>query len=66
MEAKKDGGINLRNWNIRRAQIIVTYECNMNCSFCINYELGKKKKGFIKISDILYFLIYLKYIEKLE
>lgn len=63
---KSNGGINLENWNTRRAQIIVTYDCNMNCPFCINYKLGKKKKGFIKISDIVYFLNYLKYIEKLE
>ena len=65
-EAKENGGINLQNWNIRRAQIVVTYECNMNCSFCINYKLGKKRKGFIKISDVVYFLQYLKYVEKLE
>ena len=65
-EAKKDGGINLKNWNIRRAQIIVTYDCNMNCAFCINYKLGKKRKGFIKVSDVVYFLNYLKYVEKLE
>lgn len=65
-EAKNDGGINLKNWNIRRAQIVVTYDCNMNCSFCINYKLGKKRKGFIKISDVVYFLQYLKYVEKLE
>lgn len=65
-EAKENGGINLQNWNIRRAQIVVTYECNMNCPFCINYRLGQKRKGFIKISDIVYFLQYLKYVEKLE
>ena len=65
-EAKENGGINLQNWNIRRAQIVVTYDCNMNCSFCINYNLGKKRKGFIKISDVVYFLQYLKYVEKLE
>ena len=65
-ETKENGGINLQNWNIRRAQIVVTYECNMNCSFCINYKLGKKRKGFIKISDVVYFLQYLKYVEKLE
>ena len=65
-EAKENGGINLQNWNIRRAQIVVTYECNMNCSFCINYKLGKKRKSFIKISDVVYFLQYLKYVEKLE
>ena len=65
-EAKENGGINLQNWNIRRAQIVVTYECNMNCSFCINYKLEKKRKGFIKISDVVYFLQYLKYVEKLE
>lgn len=65
-EAKLNGGINLRNWNIRRAQIIVTYSCNKNCPFCINYELGKKRSGFIKISDVVYFLNYLKYIGKLE
>lgn len=65
-EARRDGGINLQNWNIRRAQIIVTYECNMNCPFCINYKLGKKRKGFVKVSDVTYFLNYLKYIEKLE
>ena len=65
-EVKENGGINLQNWNIRRAQIVVTYDCNMNCSFCINYKLGKKRKGFIKISDVVYFLQYLKYVEKLE
>lgn len=65
-KAKENGGINLQNWNIRRAQIVVTYECNMNCSFCINYKLGKKRKGFIKISDVVYFLQYLKYVERLE
>ena len=65
-EIKSEGGINLKNWNTRRVQIIVTYDCNMNCPFCINYKLGKKRKGFIKISDVVFFLIYLKYIEKLQ
>ena len=65
-DIKENGGINLKNWNIRRAQIIVTYDCNMNCSFCINYNLGKKKKEYIKISDIVYFLQYLKYVEKID
>lgn len=65
-EAKVNGGINLRNWNTRRAQIVVTYACNMNCGFCINYELGKKRKGFIKVSDVAYFMYYLKYIEGLD
>lgn len=64
--AKDNGGINLRNWNIRRAQIIVTYECNMNCPFCINYELGKKRKGFISVDDVKIFLRYLKTVEKLD
>ena len=66
MTNKDNGGINLLNWNKRRAQIIVTYDCNMNCSFCINYSLGQKKKGFIKVSDVVYFLNYLKYVEKLD
>jgi len=65
-EVKEKGGINLKNWNMQRAQIIVTYDCNMNCPFCINYKLGKKRKGFVKISDVVYFLQYLKYVEKLE
>ena len=65
-ELKENGGINLKNWNTQRAQIIVTYDCNMNCPFCINYKLGKKKKEYIKISDIVYFLQYLKYVLKLE
>lgn len=64
--AKDNGGINLKNWNIRRAQIIVTYECNMNCPFCINYELGKKRKGFISVDDVKIFLRYLKTVEKLD
>lgn len=66
MTNKENGGINLLNWNKRRAQIIITYDCNMNCSFCINYSLGQKRKGFIKISDVVYFLNYLKYVEKLD
>lgn len=66
IETKENGGINLKNWNIKRAQIIVTYDCNMNCPFCINYKLGEKRKGFVKISDVVYFLQYLKYVEKLE
>lgn len=66
MTNKDNGGINLVNWNKRRAQIIVTYDCNMNCSFCINYSLGQKKKGFIKVSDVVYFLNYLKNVEKLD
>ncbi len=66
MTNKDNGGINLLNWNKRRAQIIVTYDCNMNCSFCINYSLGQKKKGFIKVSDVVYFLNYLKHVEKLD
>lgn len=65
-EIKENGGINLKNWNTRRAQIVVTYECNMNCPFCINYKLGKKRKISIKISDVVYFLQYLKYVEKLD
>lgn len=65
-DAKANGGINLQNWNIKRAQIVITYACNMNCTFCINYELGKKRKGFIKISDVTYFLEYLKYIERVD
>lgn len=66
INAKENGGINLKNWNKQRVQIILTYDCNMNCPFCINYRLGKKRKGFIKISDVVYFLLYLKYVEKLE
>ena len=66
METKENGGINLKNWNKRRVHIVVTYDCNMNCSFCINYKLGKKKKEYIKIEDIKLFLKYIKYIEKIE
>lgn len=65
-EIKSGGGINFKNWNRTRVHIIVTYDCNMNCSFCINYRLGKKRKEYIKLFDIKIFLKYLKYIEKIE
>lgn len=65
-EVKSKGGINLKNWNKRRVHIVVTYDCNLRCAFCINHELGKKRKEYIKIKDIKYFLVYLKYIEKIE
>ena len=65
-QAKANGGINLKNWQTQRAQIIVTYDCNRDCPFCINYRLGQKRKGFVKVSDALYFLQYVKYVENIK
>lgn len=64
--AKENGGINLVNWNKRRIHIVVTYDCNMNCSFCINDKLGHKKKEYVNIVDVKDYLYYMKYIEKLD
>lgn len=65
-EVKANGGINFKNWKKRRVHIVVTYDCNMKCGFCVNYKLGQKKKGFVKVSDVADLLNYLKYVEKIE
>ena len=66
IQAKENCGINLENWSKRRIHVVVTYDCNMNCSFCINFRLGQKKKEYINVQDVSLFLEYMKYIEKIE